>query len=127
MMLTLMALHAAFTCSVVSVHDGDTFTCQGGTRVRLAAIDAPEVGDCPSYRRCAPGDGQASRRTLDAMAYRRQVRCEPNGTSYDRVTAFCTAPGSGDLSCAMLRARQAIYLPHFDRTRRLAGCGRQRR
>lgn len=122
MIIAMMALQAAFTCSVVSVHDGDTFTCQGGTRVRLAAVDAPEVGNCPSYRRCAPGDGQASRRTLDALVYRRQVRWLPNGRSYDRVTAFCSAPGTGDLSCAMLRAGQAIYLARFDPGRRLTRC-----
>ena len=124
MIISLIALQAAFTCSVVSVHDGDTFTCQGGTRVRLAAIDAPEVGECPSYRRCAPGDGQASRRALNALAWRRQARCEPNGQSYDRITAFCAVPGAGDLSCAMLRARQAIYLPRFDPGRRLDRCRR---
>jgi len=51
-------------CLVASVYDGDTITCEGGTRLRLAGIDAPEI-KCPRRRRpCAPGDPIASRDNL---------------------------------------------------------------
>ena len=32
------------TCRVAHVHDGDTFGCANGTRVRLLLIDAPDAG-----------------------------------------------------------------------------------
>jgi hypothetical protein len=35
-----------FLCAVVTVTDGDTFRCAGGTRVRLHAVDTPEIAKC---------------------------------------------------------------------------------
>jgi micrococcal nuclease len=35
------------TCTVERVVDGDTLVCQGGTRVRLLLIDAPELSQAP--------------------------------------------------------------------------------
>src|SRR5690606_3944450 len=32
------------TCTVQRIIDGDTFVCDGGSRVRLLIADAPEVG-----------------------------------------------------------------------------------
>lgn len=98
---------AAFLCSVIAVHDGDTLRCRGGTRVRLEAIDAPEVGECPRYRTCAPGDALASRRALRRMALGKTIRCQGDGHSYDRIVAWCAA-GGVDLSCAMYRGGYAV-------------------
>jgi endonuclease YncB( thermonuclease family) len=57
---------APITCAPASVYvvDGDTIhAC--GYRVRLAAIDAPELpGHCNPGRRCTPGDGWASKANL---------------------------------------------------------------
>ncbi len=40
--------------AVVSVHDGDTLTVQGGTRVRVLGIDTPELDDArPPWRALA--------------------------------------------------------------------------
>jgi endonuclease YncB( thermonuclease family) len=96
-----------FSCSVASITDGDTFRCADGTRVRLAGIDAPEVSACAKGRQCVAGDGQASRRSLASYVSGRMLRCQPVGTSYKRVVAFCSR-GPMDLSCAQVRAGQAV-------------------
>lgn len=51
-------------CPSAYVVDGDTLRC-GPERLRLLGIDAPEIERCPHWRVCAPGDGQASKRSLD--------------------------------------------------------------
>ena len=33
-------------CVIASVEDGDSFTCQGGRRVRMLGSDAPDIGQC---------------------------------------------------------------------------------
>jgi endonuclease YncB( thermonuclease family) len=110
---------APFTCVVTGVSDGDTFRCASGVRVRLAAIDAPEMpGSCKPGRRCAPGNPHAARRALRAMVGGRTVRCEPVGRTYGRMAAWCSA-GNKDLSCAMVRSGHAIRYARHDRDRRL--------
>src|SRR5215217_2308892 len=96
-------------CAVASITDGDTFRCGDGTRIRLQAIDAPEIHGCRRGRVCAPGDGQASKRALERLIGGRSLRCERTGTSYNRVTAWCTV-GGVDVSCALYRGRWAIRL-----------------
>ena len=111
-----------FTCPVAYVHDGDTFRCTDGTRIRLSAIDAPEMpGACRPGRSCAPGDPYRAKATLDSMIAGRTVQCLPSGTSYDRVVAWCSINGT-DLSCAMLRSGEAIRLAKFDPRGRLTRC-----
>jgi micrococcal nuclease len=52
------------TVAGCSVADGDTIRC-GDERVRLLAIDAPELpGHCKGSRVCAPGDPYASTDSL---------------------------------------------------------------
>ena len=106
---------AAFVCAVVAVHDGDTLRCASGVRVRLAGIDAPEIGKCPRYRWCAPGDAVASREALKRMVIGRVIRCTVAGVSYDRTVAWCRTPAGGDVSCAMFRAGRAIRRWDYDR------------
>lgn len=55
-------------CIVAHVPDGDSIRCADGTRLRLAAIDAPEMGRCRRGRICAPGDPRASRDNLRRLA-----------------------------------------------------------
>lgn len=110
---------ATFACTVQSVHDGDTFRCTNGTRVRLSSIDSPEMpGACRSGRTCAPGDPFAAKAQLAQLIGGRTVQCERVGTSYDRVAAWCSA-GGVDLSCAMIRSGHAVRLAQFDKGRRL--------
>src|SRR3954451_10920641 len=91
-----------FSCRVAYVHDGDTFRCTDGTRIRLAAIDAPEMsGACRTGRSCAPGDPWRSKTTLEELIGGRTVVCQATGTTYNRIAAWCSVGGT-DLSCAML-------------------------
>jgi endonuclease YncB( thermonuclease family) len=98
---------ATFSCSVARITDGDTLRCSDGTRVRIAGIDAPEVAACAPGRKCTPGDATASKRSLAAMASGKTLNCRKVGKSYDRTVAFCSA-GDTDLSCAQVKAGQAV-------------------
>lgn len=114
-----MLAGAIFLCAVAYVHDGDSLRCADGTRVRLHAIDTPEMpGACRPGRQCAPGDPYKAKAALEKIAAGKTLRCEKTGTSYNRVTAYCSANGV-DLSCAMFRSGYAVRLPQFDRDRRL--------
>jgi endonuclease YncB( thermonuclease family) len=112
-------LKEGFSCVVRSVTDGDTFRCSNGTRVRLSAIDTPEMpGSCRPGRTCAAGNPYAAKAALQRLVGGRTVQCQPVGMSYNRVAAWCSANGV-DLSCAMVRSGHAIRLPQYDRDRRL--------
>ena len=88
---------SAFSCSVVSITDGDTLRCADGTRIRIAGIDAPLVSACRAGRKCVDGDAAALKRSLAAVASGQTLSCRPVGTSYNRVVAFCSE-GGVDLS-----------------------------
>ena len=110
-----------FFCSAPRVGDGDTFSCADGTKVRLAAIDAPEMpGSCRPGRACVRGDAYASRDALRRLIAGRTVHCEAVGRTYGRIAAWCSA-GNVDLSCAMVRGGFAIRYARHDRARRLCG------
>ena len=111
-----------FSCRVSYVHDGDTFRCVDGTRIRLSAIDAPEMpGACRPGHSCAPGSPYQAKATLDGLINGRTVQCEPAGKSYNRIAAWCTVNGT-DLSCAMLRSGQVVRLARYDPRGRLSRC-----
>ena len=114
-----MVIVAKFTCTVQSVHDGDTFRCTTGERVRLSSIDSPEMpGACRLGRSCAPGDPYAAKAALEGLIGGREVECQPDRKSDDRIAAWCSADGV-DLNCAMVRSGHAIRLPQYDAERRL--------
>ena len=109
----------AFSCAAPRVSDGDTFRCSDGTKVRLAAIDAPEMpGSCRPGRSCVHGDAYASRAALRRLVAGRAVSCEPVGRSYERIVAWCSA-GDVDLNCQMVRSGHAARYARHDRARRL--------
>lgn len=111
-----------FSCTVSSVHDGDTFRCTNGVKVRLSSIDTPEMpGACRPGRSCAPGDPYAARAVLAKLISGKTIHCEAAGKSYDRVAAWCSA-GGADLSCAMIRSGHAVKLSQYDGQRRLDRC-----
>lgn len=111
MITAALATGIAFTCQVASIHDGDTFRCADGTRVRLSAIDTPEMpGACQRGRQFAPGDPHAARNALAGMIAGRTVQCRRVGMSYNRVVALCSV-GRRDLSCAMWRSGYAVASP----------------
>lgn len=118
----MLAAAALFLCTPVSIYDGDTLTCSSGVKVRLAAVDAPEIKGCRGRkgRICAPGNGRASKAALVGMAMGKELRCRRTGTSYGRVTAWCEAAGR-DLSCEMLRGGWAVYRAQYDKRREICG------
>ena len=97
-----------FTCSQPKILDGDTFDC-GGTRIRLAGIDAPELpGHCRPGRDCTLGDPYASTENLRRLIGSSEVQCRQSDTDhYGRAIARCAA-GDVDLSCGQLDHDQAI-------------------
>jgi len=111
MIPTILLAAALSGCTVT---DGDTIRCRD-ERIRLLGIDAPELaGHCRRGRVCAPGDSQASKRNLQEMLAGSPLAIERIGRDrYGRTLATVSA-GSVDLSCAQLRAGQAIYKPRWD-------------
>jgi hypothetical protein len=102
--------------------DGDTIRC-GDERIRLLGIDAPELaGHCRRGRVCAPGDGQASKRSLERLIAD-PVRVTRYGRDrYGRTLAVVYA-GKVNTSCRQLEQKQAIYRRDWDNGRHVgAAC-----
>lgn len=99
--------------------DGDTLRC-GSERVRLLAIDAPELpGHCREGRVCAPGDPYASTSSLaDAMTG--QLTIARVGQDHYGRTLALVAGSKGDLSCWQLARGQGIYKSAWDNGLRVA-------
>ena len=97
----------AIACSDPRIIDGDTLDC-GGTRIRLAGIDAPEKpGHCREGRKCTPGDPAASENHLRSLT-RGAIVCQPEEIDhYGRTVARCRA-NDRDLSCAMIADGYAV-------------------
>lgn len=106
------------TISGCNVTDGDTIRC-GGERIRLLAIDAPEMGECRPGRVCAPGDPVASTNSL-RQAMRGVLQIDRVGVDhYGRTLARVTG-SEGDLSCWQLKHDHAIYKSGWDNGMRIA-------
>lgn len=114
-MLSLIALAAvaqALICTPIAV-DGDTLRC-GRERIRLLAIDAPEMpGNCRRGRKCVSGDPFASRDSL-AIALRPPFTIRRVGFDHYGRTLAAVSGAHGDLSCWQLRARRARYRADWD-------------
>jgi endonuclease YncB( thermonuclease family) len=98
--------------------DGDTFDL-AGLRIRLAGIDAPEIGEP-----CAGSSvdcGQIARAALSSLLFGAilQLRCEWLGRSYNRIVARCGMFGS-DLSELLALHGVARADPRFDPDGRFA-------
>lgn len=88
------------------VIDGDTIDI-GGTRIRLAGIDAPEL-DHPY--------GKNAKWTLVNLCKGQEIRVVYDGDqSHDRTVATCYLPDGRDLSAEMVKAGMAIDWPKFSR------------
>ena len=115
---TLIARYAD-TISGCRVTDGDTIRC-GSERIRLLAIDAPELpGHCRVGRECAPGDPVAS---TDSLRHAMTGNLTIDRVGEDRYgrTLARVAGGVGDLSCWQLERGQAIYKSAWDNGLRVA-------
>ena len=110
---------SAFTGTVTAVHDGDTLTLDGTTKVRLFGIDAPELKQqcradaihSPGPSPCVPC-GEASRQALEGLVLGKEVTCIDRGKSYDRIVGEC-AVGKVQLGPWMLSHGWAVAYESF--------------
>lgn len=107
------------TISGCRVTDGDTIRC-GDERIRLLAIDAPEMpGHCRRGRICAPGDPYASTESLRS-ALTGDLTIDRVGEDHYGRTLARVAGDKGDLSCWQLERGHAIYKADWDNGLRVA-------
>lgn len=112
-----------FLCLVVQVHDGDTFRCATGERVRLAGIEANELSGGCHLPRCAPLSGIQARGIAEQLLDQQTVRCQAVGQSYRRIVASCTLRGR-DVGCELVGRGAAVEWPSFRVRYRLEPCRR---
>ncbi|MBP2159583.1 MULTISPECIES: thermonuclease family protein [Asticcacaulis] len=108
-------LVAVLTCTPIAT-DGDSIRC-GDERIRLLAIDAPEMGPCqPKGRVCVPGDPIRSRDSLAKAISFGTVEIERVGKDrYGRTLAIVTSV-VGNLSCHQVATGNAIYVRKWDKS-----------
>jgi endonuclease YncB( thermonuclease family) len=84
----------AFDAIVTYCHDGDTCTLSDGTRVRLHAIDAPEL-DQPY--------GEQARLLINSLVAGHHVDVRPTGDfSYRRMVADLVLPGKFNVGAVLV-------------------------
>lgn len=93
-----------FVCKVVSVHDGDTFTCENGNKIRIWGIDTPEI---PPRVKTAQKGGIEARNFLEKMILNQELECIKKGKSYKRIVAKCSL-NSNDIAIPMLKNEYAV-------------------
>lgn len=114
-----MPILTALALAACTATDGDTLRC-GRERVRLLGIDAAELHGCPPPRRCVAGDAVAARAHLAALVLRARLTIvRVRQDRYGRTLGAVYADGQ-NLSCAMLAARQAVYVARWDDGGRVA-------
>ncbi|MET3528007.1 thermonuclease family protein [Phenylobacterium koreense] len=105
-----------FSCHVTEVHDGDTFRCADGARVRLHAVAARELdGTCSPGHPCPAASATSARAALDHLAGGQTIQCLRTGKSYDRVTAICWTSSGREINCAMVRSGTTLLWDNFNR------------
>jgi micrococcal nuclease len=113
---------AASECRVVSVHDGDTLTVlEAGrqTKVRLAGIDAPELGQ-PFGRR--------AREALAGLVHGRDIELDVTGRDrYGRTIARVVGPGGADVGHELVAAGMAWHYTRYSHDTELAEAEREAR
>lgn len=90
-------------CHSPGITDGDTLRCDGGVKIRLWGVNAPE--------RNAPG-GPAATRALGAITRGQALVCRRRGKSYDRIVAQCWV-GRRDVAGELVRQGHAKDWPRF--------------
>ena len=107
---------------VEKVLDGDTVVLEGGERLRLRGIDAPEVG-----HKGSPGQyfGREAGDALAAMVAGRDIildRDELDRDRYGRLVGTARLEDGRPVSLAMIEQGAAFVYPHpSDKDRELAG------
>lgn len=94
--------------------DGDTIRC-GQERIRLTAIDAPEMrGHCRKGRDCAPGDPVASKHALKSILSGATASIERLGKDRYGRTVADVLVGGKSLSCIQMASGNARYWAKYD-------------
>jgi len=103
----------------LTVIDGDTLKI-GRERLRLLAIDAPELHHCRKGRVCVKGDPVASAENLRRLIANGQPRIER--VSRDRYgrSLVVIHVGRRNISCEQVRGGYAEYVGKWDDDRRIA-------
>ena len=102
-----IAAAETFTCGKVYVVDGDTLHC-GKVKIRLRAIDAPEMHECPKWKKCVAGDPVAATEYLRSLTSG-GVTCDlVSRDNYGRWIGDCSSKKAKSLSCAMVEAGHAV-------------------
>lgn len=110
----------AIECPAPVATDGDSIRC-GPERIRLLAVDAPEMpGSCRQGRACVPGDPFASRDTLRGLLRYGPVRIVRVGVDRFGRTLAIVYAGRVNLSCAMVGQGAAVYVARWDNGGRIA-------
>lgn len=90
-----------------TVIDGDTIEIRG-QRIRLSGMDAFETRQtCRDARGQDYRCGRDAAFALDDFIGQRNVTCEPNGKSWNRVVAICSV-GGDDLGAWLVRQGHAV-------------------
>lgn len=104
---------------VAHVVDGDTLVI-AATRIRLAGIDAPEIGQSCVRDGGPYACGEAARATLARLAGTSQLICQGRGHDrYQRVVARCSA-GEVELNRRMVELGWAVAYGDYHREERAA-------
>jgi micrococcal nuclease len=104
--IAIALVASADTGKVCSVHDGDTFKLCSGSSIRLAAVDAPELGQ---------PRGREAREFARRYLMGREVGLACNGKSYKR--RVCRVSVSGlDYGRELVGYGYAYSEPRYDRT-----------
>ena len=98
--------------TAVFVMDGDTVRIHG-ERIRLLGIDAPEIHSCRQGRVCVPGDGQASKRSLQSKMGGRIGVQRVGQDRYGRTLAQVYV-GGRNVACEQVRRGQAQSVAKWD-------------
>ena len=95
------------------VHDGDSFRL-AGRKIRLWAIDAPELDQTCGNAAQKWDCGQEAKHQLERLIHNQVVKCHAKSTSHDRLVAQCFV-GETDLSKHMVTSGYAVALPHISK------------
>lgn len=110
-------------CLAAHAIDADTIKCADGVRIRIQGIEANELHQPGCHLPVCPiVTGPDGKRWMEATVGGKDLRYQPTGKSYSRITAWVTLPDGRDLSCAAIKAGVAVRWEKFDRGGRLRGC-----
>lgn len=115
---------ALLACTVIHISDADTFRCDDGRTIRVAAINARERGGgCNAY----PCPDMRHRQALPiarSLLLGKQVQLRIVGMNGHRFVAVVTLPDGTDLGCRLIAAGAATDWAEWRRRYGMEGCGR---